>query len=78
MGRNDLCRGGLHRIPCSEVMIFLELRYHKLGSKECSYLLGQAFDLGQDRQPLRSWYTQLNSALSLYRSFCRTGRQMWH
>ena len=74
MGKNDLSRGGLHRIPCSEVMILLELRYHKLGSKECSYLLCQAFDLGQDSQPLRSWYTKLNSALLLYRSFRRTGR----
>ena len=76
MGRNGLCKEGLHRILCSEVMILLELQHHKLGSKECSYLLGQPFDLGQDRQPLRSWYTQWNLTLLFYRSFRRTGRQM--
>ena len=63
MGRNDLCKEGLDRISCSEVLILSEPRYHKLCSKECSYLLGQPFDLGQDRQPLRSWYTQMNLVL---------------
>ena len=63
MGRNDLCKGDLDHISCSEVPILSELRHHKLGSKECSYLLGQPFDLGQDRQSFRSWHTQMNLVL---------------